>query len=149
MQYRTKRNLVIAVLLAACAGLAFLATAWQPRPAIPLTAATFEQLRVGQTVPDVERQLGPPDRRIQHPVTVWIPRGTRRVSARLTADTAFRCFPNATDAASERVWLDNQGLIAVQFDAQGRLQQKYYSPVMSSRRPTLSDWIRSHIALFR
>jgi hypothetical protein len=58
--------------------------------------------------------------------------------------TTHDFFPDDSKVEGyQRVWLTKTGLIAVYFDADDRLQRKYFSTVHPMGPPTITDWLAS------
>ncbi len=93
---------------------------------------------------DVENLLGGPARdEFREPVTVWLPGEASTTSYFLRPQTpAPSFFPHAVAASEQRLWVGKEGLIAVLFDKDGRLVEKYYSDVHVTPRPGAADTIR-------
>ena len=135
----------------------------------------FDQLRAGMSRAEVETILhGPPRNDLAHPVLVWMPRaGGRAVSARFgpaspaveflvkedrprglppgrMASAADDFFPDARlQGGRQDVWASPTGLVAVLYDGEGRLADRYFSTVDARPPPTVLGWLASRPAAIR
>jgi hypothetical protein len=98
---------------------------------------SYERLEVGMTRAEVEDLLGgPPCNRLAEPCDVWVPSPAGLRSADLQPGTPnVRFFPELAGGESEAVWVGEDGLIALRFDEDGRLREKYFSEVVVPEGP--------------
>ena len=110
----------------------------------PFDRSHFNLLRTGMSAREVEQVLGGSARNeFRERVTVWLPAADSTSSYFLRPKTpAPSFFPDARPADEQRLWVGDEGLIAVLFDAEGRLVEKYYSDVHVPSRPSAMDTVK-------
>jgi hypothetical protein len=142
------RNWVLACLtvLGVLAALMTLAAFLSPRrPRID--RERYDSIAEGMPRRQVEALLGQPRNDCGDRAIVWVRRGGKLVSAVLRADPAeMTFFPEAAGEGVEAAWVSEAGLIAARFGPDGRLQQRHFSTVHVSERPS---WVRDVARLFR
>ena len=120
--------------------IARLASVHEPK----FTQASFDSIKPGCTLDEIEGRLGQSGVRVTQRCVVWIPKDGTLVSAFIAGNEDLLCFPDADPAAGHQlVWLDESGLIAGYFGTDDRLQDKYYSTVFVPEGPSFIDWIKS------
>jgi hypothetical protein len=142
------------------------------------TGATAEQFRLlqpGMTQAETERVLHGPARNVLgHTAIIWVPQAAGRPKSAwiepvspavdlfvredkpkggrqgLTVQAAQDFFPQITSKSGHQaVWVTRNGLIAVYYGPDGKLQHKYISTVDELAPPSLSDWLASRPGMIR
>jgi hypothetical protein len=127
-----KRRLFAVTMLGACATLAVVLALWLIAGKSRIDPHHFQEIEVGMARATVEQVLGgPPRNECSDPVDVWVPRDGKRCSAELQPGVPTLRFFLPADVANgdEAVWVSENSLIAVRFDADGRVVEKYMSDV--------------------
>jgi hypothetical protein len=116
---------------------------------IPFDRLHFDRLQPGMTGTEAEQILdGAARNELREPVTVWLPREDSTSSYVLRPQApAPSFFPHAAEESEQRLWVGREGLIAVLFDKDGRLVEKYYSDVHVPSRPGAMDTARHMLGL--
>jgi hypothetical protein len=127
-----RRRLLIAAAIGVCLSLIGAVAVLRATRPSQIGPEQFAGIDVGMTRADVERVLGgPPRNECAGPADVWVRRDGRVQSAAIDPGTQLpRFFADADQAhGDEAVWLSPAGLIAVRFDTDGRVEEKYVSDV--------------------
>ena len=119
-----------------------------------ITQEQFDRLQTGMTQADVEELLGrSPQDEARYEATIWIPQPDGSVVSAFVSrgpwPGRFSFFDDAIDSQPQRIWFSKTGLIAVQFDNEGRLTDKYFSTVHLRNGPTVLDWLASRPSAVR
>lgn len=171
MNRKIMAGLLAAVAIALAATMALVAHA--PRPGVG--PGDFDRLRVGMSRAEAEAILhGPPRNDLAHPALIWMPRADagkvsarfgpaspavailiredrpREAGSRPLTSTADDFFPGAgAGRGGQGVWVSPAGLVAVLFDQDGRVAERYFSTVDETKPPTLGGWLASRPAAIR
>jgi hypothetical protein len=141
-----RRRWLLALVLFGCLALTILLALGPLLRDSQLDREHFEALRVGMTRSEVEGILGgPPRNECPAPAAVWVRRGGKLQSAGIDPGAiAVQIIADEAGAEDDQelVWMGEAGLIAARFGGDGRLREKYFSPVQSAGRPGLRDVIR-------
>jgi hypothetical protein len=97
----------------------------------------FNALWVGMTLKEVERALGGPARNeTSGHAMVWARRPDGRLYSSRAGAAEVSFFPQVAEGQQVVVWVSKAGLIAVSFDVDGRLHDKYFSTVHDPGGPS-------------
>jgi hypothetical protein len=134
-----KRRLLVGVALAACLAVGGLLVLLPLTVESKINPTQIQAVAVGMTRTEVEQLLGgPPRNECTGPVDIWVRRDGGLRSAGIDPGQAgIRFFPEAAPGA-EAVWVGDEGLIAVRFGLDGRVQEKHVSNVIVVDSPRRS-----------